>query len=430
MSGTTVGIVREWKTDLERRSPLVPEDLGRLVAGGLAFRVEPSPHRVFPDAEFAAAGATISDDLSSCDFLIGIKEMPVERMQPGKPHLFFSHTIKGQAYNMPMLKRILEQGCSLLDYELVADDAGRRLIFFGRQAGQAGMINSLWTLGRRLRALGVANPFSALEQAKDCASLADALEQLGRVADEIEKGALPERIRPFVCGISGTGNVSQGAQEVFEALRPLRLTPEECLAGKAAENPDRAHLVVFDEESMVRRKDGGPFALQDYYDHPELYEGRFADYLDHLNVLVAGNYWDARYPRLVTRADVAKRCAAGSSPRLLVIGDVSCDPEGGIEVTLEPTYPDRPSYVYDPGRDAIDRDLAGPGLAIMACEILPTELPRDSSRVFSEALSEFLPAVAGADWSRPLERLGLPAPFQRAVIAHRGELAPAWAHLL
>ncbi|MCB9833961.1 MAG: hypothetical protein H6807_15985 [Planctomycetes bacterium] len=430
MTGKRLAIVREWKTELERRCPLVPATVRELVAAGIEVLVEPSPVRIHGDQEFVAAGARLVDDPGQADFLLGIKEMPIEKIQAGKPHLFFSHTIKQQPYNMPLLRQVLDRGATLLDYELVTDERGRRMVFFGRQAGQAGMINTLWTLGQRLLALGIANPFDQLRQARRYDSLAEALAAVAAAGRRVADEGLPAIIDPLVIGITGTGNVSGGAQEVLAILEPERITAEELLRGDATAGADRIRYVVFDEASMVRRRDGGAFVLQEYYDRPEFYEGRFADYLPFLGALVVGNYWDPRYPRLVTRADVAELCRPGGEPSLLVIGDVSCDPEGGVEVTLEPTLPDAPSYVYSPASESISSGFEGEGLAIMACEILPTELPRDSSRVFSEALQPFLPALLAADWSQTLDRLDLPGPFQRAVIAHQGRLAPRWAHLL
>ena len=145
-----LGIRREDKNEWERRAPLAPDAVSRLVAQGVEVLVEPSPRRIFTDLEYARAGARIAPDLSACTLVLGVKEIPPARFRPGGAYCFFSHTIKGQPYNMGMLARLRELGCTLLDYELVKDDQGRRLIFFGRHAGLAGMLDSLWALGRRL----------------------------------------------------------------------------------------------------------------------------------------------------------------------------------------------------------------------------------------------------------------------------------------
>jgi alpha-aminoadipic semialdehyde synthase len=142
-------------------------------------------------------------------------------------------------------------------------------------------------------------------------------------------------------------------------------------------------------------------------------------------VLLNTIYWEPRYPRLVTRAWIA----ANRDPKLQVIGDISCDYEGGVELTLEPTYPDAPCYVYDPARDAVQPGVSGPGLVIMAVDNLPCELPRESSDHFSRLLREMVPALAAADWSAAFAELDLPPHLKKAVIVHRGELTPAYRHL-
>jgi len=93
--------------------------------------LQPSEIRVFSEEEYVRAGARVQEDLSPCPVIFAVKEIPQDFFEPGKTYVFFSHTIKGQPYNMPMLKRMLELGCTLIDYEKVTDERGRRLIFFG-----------------------------------------------------------------------------------------------------------------------------------------------------------------------------------------------------------------------------------------------------------------------------------------------------------
>ncbi|MFT7618204.1 MAG: alanine dehydrogenase [Planctomycetota bacterium] len=426
-----IAIVREWKTENERRSPVTPQDVKKLIdESGLAFSVEPSPNRIFPDTDYSGAGAELTSDLDDCDFFVGIKEMPMDKLHAKKPHLFFSHTIKGQEYNMPLLRRMLDLECTLMDFELVRNDEGFRLIFFGRQAGQAGMLNTLWAYGQRQKAKGLETPFTSLTQARFYNDLDDGLMHLEKLSTAAFNTAGSQGPSPIVCGITGTGNVSKGAQEVLAVLNPIFISPSELLAGKAKENPDRVHQVIFDEPDMVRRKDGSTFDMDEYHTKPELYESAFADHLDHLSMIVTGHFWDVQFPRLVTKDDVAALFERTSDPNLQVIGDVSCDPEGGIEVTLKATYPDNPCYVYHSQSRTMTDGFEGEGLVIMAVEILPTELALDSSQVFSKALRDFLPDVLNTDFSASFESLGLPAPFKRAVIAHQGQLVPEWQHLL
>lgn len=146
----TIGIRREDKNEWERRVPLTPAQVARLVQQQLPIMVQPSSIRAFADDSYAAAGTIVQEDLAAADIILAIKEIPLELLQPYKTYLFFSHTIKGQAHNMPLLRRLLELNCQLIDYERIVDQQNRRLIFFGEHAGLAGMVETLRTLGQRL----------------------------------------------------------------------------------------------------------------------------------------------------------------------------------------------------------------------------------------------------------------------------------------
>lgn len=424
--GNLIGIRREDKSRWERRAPLTPLDVCELVEGhGIGFVVQPSEIRIFSDDEYRGSGARVEENLSGCDVILAIKEIPAGLLLPGKAYVFFSHTIKGQPQNMPMLKRLMELGCELLDYEKVVDTRGRRLLFFGRFAGMAGMIDTLWALGRRLAGEGISNPFEEVEQAHQYGSLEAVRTGFARVAERIEGEGLPEAVCPLGVGIAGYGNVSGGAQEVLDLLPVREVSPEElCQVGSGERNV--LYKVVFKEEHMVRpRSAEDRFELQDYYRHPEKYAAAFADYLPYLTVLVNCIYWDERYPRLVTREGL-KRFYGESGPRLRAIGDISCDIEGAIECTLKVMQPDDPVFTYDPLSGKITDGYEGAGTVVMAVDHLPCELARDSSEEFSGALKKFMPALARADFSVSLDELDLPGELKAALIVHHGKLAPPY----
>jgi saccharopine dehydrogenase (NAD+, L-lysine-forming) len=425
-----IGIRREDKDAWEARVPLTPDDLGGLVRAGVAeFVVQPSARRVFREHDYARAGARIDEDLSGCDVVLAVKEVPRELFLPGRTYAFFSHTIKGQPYNMDMLRRLMELDCQLLDYERITDEDGRRLIFFSRFAGLAGAIDSLWALGRRLEWEGLKpNPFAVLTQTHRYPRLEAALEAVREVGGRIAADGLPDALSPFVIGITGYGNVSRGAQEVVDALGAVALGPERL--GAPTEDAAPVAKVVFRECDMVeRREPSRPFDLEEYYRRPELYTGAFERHLPHVSLLLNCVYWDAPYPRLVTRAAVRRLFAAPSPPRLRVIGDISCDIEGSVELTVRETAIDAPFYVYDPESGDVRDGVEGRGLVVLAVGNLPCELSRESSEAFSAALSPFIPALAVADFSRPLERVVLPPELRRAQILHHGALTPAYEYL-
>ncbi len=424
-----IGIRREDKSRFEARVPLVPADVAQLVAEcGVALSIEPSDNRAFPAEEFRRSGAAVTADLSDCDVIFGVKEIPQHAFVPGKAYVFFSHTIKGQPHNMPMLRRMMELGCTLIDYERIVDERGRRLVFFGHFAGLAGMIDTLWTLGRRLEFEGIANPFSAIRQAREYRDLAHAMPEVAKVGRTIQSEGLPPEVDPLVCGFAGYGNVSQGAQEVYKLLGVRQVDPADL-----ATLPDSARgcfSVVFREEHLVRRADASqPFELQEYYDHPERYRPAFRPYLDHLTLLVNCIYWDSKYPRLVTCDDLRELFGGPTPPRLRVIGDITCDIGGSIESTVRATDPGEPVYGYEPATGRTLNGVEGNGPVVLAIDALPCELPVDASMYFSKSLRGFIPAIAKADFSGDLATSGLPPELQRATILYRGRLTPAYEYL-
>ena len=428
----TTGIRHEDKYGPERRAPLVPKDVRMLnFRHSIPFKVEASPKRVFTHREYEAAGAEVAGDLSGCDIILGVKEMPVGYFRKDKLYVCFSHVIKGQSQNMPMLQSLMDAGATLIDYERILDDQGRRLIFFGRHAGIAGMINTLWTVGQRLKVLGKPNPFEKVRQAATYDSLEKAKADIRRAGEDLLANGLPEGTGPLLFAVTGDGNVSQGALEIMDLLPVERITADMLARDNSrqlCDDPRKTYLVnLIPADYMVHRK-GKAFDLADYIAHPDAYESRFEHFLEPVDVLVNGIYWDEKYPRLVTRKWLKDRDERGLL-RLSVIGDITCDPGGSIECTVKATGIEDPVYVYDPSTGYHIMGFEGPGLAVMAVDILPSELPRESSEHFSRLLSPWIPALANADYQVPFDRLQLPAELKRAVIVHNGRLTPDYAYL-
>jgi len=428
-----IGIRRETKGPWERRSPLVPQAIRRLTRDrGLEVVVQPSARRVFPDKEFVRAGAIVSDDLSTAQVVLGIKEIPTHLLEPRTAYLFFSHVIKGQRYNMPMLARLLELGCTLVDYEKVCDDTGRRLIFFGRFAGLAGMIDALWAFGQRLAWEGTDTPFAELKPAHGYDSLAEAQAAIRKAGEAVLARGLPAGLAPLIVGITGYGNVARGVREILAELPTTEITPEQVADASTGRIPSPSGIfqVTYQERHVVRPREADhTFDLEDYYAHPGRYRGCFAPHLEHLTVLVNCNYWDHRYSRLVKLDHLRALWARPHPPRLRVIGDLSCDIEGSVECTVRATDPGDPVYVWDPDSGEVTSGVAGRGPVVLAVDILPAELPRDASEAFSNILMPYIPALAAADFGRDFSDLALPPELKRAVIVHRGELTPAYRYL-
>ena len=426
-----VAIRREDKNIWERRAPLIPEQVGELIGEhGLSFVVQRSDIRTFSDAEFREVGAEVGDDLSGCPVVLGIKEIPEAAFLPRHTYIFFSHVIKGQRHNMPMLRRMMELGCSLIDYEKMTDEAGRRIVFFGRFAGIAGMVDTLAGLGERLETRGMQTPFSRVRLAHEYGRVDLAKAAIAEVGRDVVELGLPAELSPFVVGVTGYGHVAKGAWEMLDAMGATEVEPVDLPALAAKGDRRTVYRVMFREEHMVEPKEiGHRFDLKEYYSQPELYRSEFEAHLPHLSALVNCIYWEARYPRLVTKEWLKQAFAGGHEPKLAAIGDISCDIEGSIEATLKTTEPGEPFYVYHPETGTVRDGVEGDGMLLMTVDNLPCEVPFDASREFGVALVPFVPAIARTDFGRPLERLDLPGPIRRALILHRGKLTPEYSYL-
>jgi len=288
----------------------------------------------------------------------------------------------------------------------------------------------LWSLGKRLSYYGLETPFLHIRQAKTYNSLLEVEHAILETGEMIRKGGLSHLNYPLVVGLTGSGNVSRGACEILELLPVEKITANSLLELKQSGDWDhrKVYMVVFTENEMVKRSDPAKaFDLQDYYKNPSGYQNDFEQYLDKMSLLVNGTYWDERYPRLVTKQYLKENYHEGHP--LKVIADISCDLNGSVECTGFCTKPDDPVFTYLPESDQAVMGFDHPGLLIMAVDILPSELPKDSSVGFSTALVPFIKHLIKADFSLPFASLNLPETVKKAVILYHGELTPSFEYL-
>lgn len=444
-----IGIRHEDLYTRERRAPLIPEHVNYLVQKkNIDIIVQKSDKRVFTDAEYLKAGARISPDLKECRIILGVKEVPVNDFEKGKTYVNFSHVVKGQAYNMPRLKKMMELECNLIDYEKITDEQGHRVIFFGYHAGLAGMINSLWALGIRLKERGIETPFLRIKQAHTYNSLAEAQQEISEVGLVIAEEGLPEEILPLTIGFTGYGHVSQGAQEILGLLPVKEISPEKLLMlkNRKCSPKNLLYKVVFHQEHIAQHKEGKPFDKADYYRNPANYSSVFETYLPGLTVLMNCMYWEPRFPKLMTKEAVSRLFAEKETnkeveslpavqptqslyPKLTVIGDITCDPDGSIEITHKGTEIEDPLFVYNPDTQMQTMGYKGPGLLVMAVHILPSELPREASASFSNTLIHYLKPIVDCDFDESFSDLELPKPIKKALILHNGNFTPDYQYL-
>lgn len=395
---TNIGIIREGRVPADRRTPLSPLQCKELKNKFLDIDifVQPSPHRCFADAEYEAEGILLKEDLSDCDVLLGIKEVPISMLIPNKLYFFFSHTIKKQHYNRPLLQAILKKNITLIDYETLTNPKGERLVAFGRYAGLVGTYNALWTYGRRF----------GLYELKRAYQCFDKIE----VFEELKKVKLP----PVKIALTGGGRVVNGAMELLEKANIRKVSPQDYLQITDFAEPVYTQLRSADYHV---RKDGKLFVAADFYKNPQDFESAFQPYTKVTDLLIACAYWHPQAPKLFTAAEMQQPDFGIS-----VVADLTCDIDGSIPCTQRPTTIQDPIYDYNPFAQQIEPPLTKQGnLTVMAIDNLPTEMPRDASTDFGNMMIErVFPHLFGQDSE------GI---IGRAIIAKMGELSSNFSYL-
>ncbi|NWF90001.1 MAG: hypothetical protein HXY50_11140 [Ignavibacteriaceae bacterium] len=422
-----IGIRRENKNKWEARTPLIPEDVKFLIDKyKLRAIVQPSKIRAFKDDEYLNVGAELDEDLNHADLIFGVKEVPEELILNNKTYVYFSHVIKGQPHNMPMLKTLMKKNCNLIDYERIVDESNRRLIFFGRYAGKAGIIETLHAFAQKLKLNGISTPLENIKQPYQYNSLNEAISAIKEIGNEITVKGFPENISPIVFGFAGYGNVSQGAQEVFDLLPIKTVQPEELIPSYNELKSERNHFikVVFKEEHTVKRKEGR-FDLKEYFTEPEKYESNFNQFIPYLDVLVNCILWTNKNPRLITKNFLSNY----PNVKLKVIGDISCDLLGGIEITNDITDPANPCYTYFPSTNSYKDAITKDGISVMAIDNLPCEFPKEASAEFSHVLKNYVYEIYHADFGKSFDELELSYPIKKALILHKGKLTKDYLYL-
>ncbi|KAI8872471.1 hypothetical protein GQ42DRAFT_174340 [Ramicandelaber brevisporus] len=423
-----IGIRREDKNRWERRVALTPELVKELIAEtGTSVIVQPSSNRIFNDDAYAAAGAIIKEDLTDADVILGIKEVPASKLIPDKTYIMFSHTHKGQRYNLPLLQTFLNKRNRIIDYELMTDEqSGSRLVLFGRHAGFAGMIDGFHGLGQRMLGMGYGTPFLNIGMTYTYRTLADAKNAVAIAGQAIAAEGLPRDFNPVTFVFTGNGNVSQGAQEVFKHLPHEYVSPADLkyiATDKSVSNKKVYAAEVTDEDYAVRKDDMKSFDRAEYRAKPELYTSVFHDKIaPHTTMLINGIFWDDKFPRLLTTEQLrAIQANPELKNRMLTISDISCDYNGSLEFMDHASTMDKPFFYMDAINGKQHLDVEGKGVQIMSIDNLPTELPLESSQHFSSSLRPFIKEIVNNNFDHTVVR--------RAIITENGKLKPQHEHL-
>jgi saccharopine dehydrogenase (NAD+, L-lysine forming) len=393
-----LGVVREGKTPPDKRVPLTPQQCVEVVKRfpDVEVFVQKSPIRAFADHEYADLGVTLSDDLSHCDILIGVKEVKIDDLIPGKTYLFFSHTFKKQPYNRKLLKAILNKKIRLVDYEVLTYPQGGRVIGFGRYAGIVGAYNGLLAFGKKLGTF-------KLKPANECFDRKE-------VEEELKKVILPT---DFKLVLTGLGRVGNGAREIVKLLNIKEVSPEDFL-NEDYEYPVFTHL---DVEHYNATNDGSPFDRHEFFNDPTDYHSTFGPYSQKAQLYMACHFWASQSPIIFSETD-----AQHPDCSIKVIADISCDIDGPIVSTIRPSTIADPHYGYNPQTkqevDFMDKNAIG----VMAIDNLPCELPRDASKDFGgELIEKVFPHLFGRDEDKII--------WRATETLLSGELAPHFEYL-
>ncbi|MDX1543265.1 MAG: NAD(P)-dependent oxidoreductase, partial [Christiangramia sp.] len=359
-----------------------------------SFKVESSDIRIFSDDEYKAAGFEVSDDVSDCDVLLGVKEVPIPALMENKKYFFFSHTIKKQPYNRDLLREILEKNIELYDHEVIIDQKGARLIGFGRYAGLVGAYNGI-------RGIGLKEKLFELPKAENLPDLDAMLAELDKV-----------KIPAYKFVLTGSGKVAHGAREILEHLKIKQVTPDTYLENEFSE-PVFCHIDVLD---YAKRKDGATGSRKEFYKVPENYDSDFMKFARTSDVFIAGHFYGQGAPVFYSKEDVKQK-----DFRIKYVADISCDIAGPIASTIRPSTIADPFYGYDPETGSETAFMDPKSIAVMAVDNLPCELPKDASEGFGKM---FLEKVMPAFFNNDKEGI-----LGRARMTKDGKLTPLYSYL-
>ena len=390
-----IGLIREGKIPVDNRVALTPAQCKWLVKHFVDVQivVQPSPHRCFIDEEYIQAGIPVTEDLSACNWLLGIKEIPVTQLLTNKNYLFFSHTKKKQAYNQNLFHQLMDKGNTLVDYECLEHNDGQRIIGFGFFAGIVGAHNGIMAYGNRTGAY-----------------------HLGRVAEvkdyrELIHTYFGLKLPPIKIAVTGSGRVAHGILEIMNLMDVQEVEPDEFL-DRDFQYPTYVHLKGND---LYRHQTTGKYNRDDFHAHPDQYTCTFHQYCAYTDILMNGIYWEPGIPRLFSMEDVKRPYF-----RISTIADITDDRQGSVPCNLGDGSIDDPIYGINKITGQKVKPYQKDTIDLMAVGNLPNELPRDASRYFGEQLIKYVLDDI---------RIGGSEKIERATILKDGQLTHQFSYL-
>ena len=368
-----IGILREEKVPADKRVPLTPKHCRKMLDTypNLELSVQRSNIRCFSDDMYVAEGIDIVEDLSDCDVLLGVKEVPLESLIANKTYFYFSHTIKEQSYNRDLLLKMLDLNISMVDYEVLKNKEGERLLGFGRYAGVVGAYNGFLAYGLKSEKYN-------LKAAHNCEDRVEMENEMSKIE------LLNEKII-----VTGNGRVGNGVMEILKKSNIREVTKSDFL-NKTFNEAVFVHLNFMDYNIKI---DGSFTIQQEFFNNPELFKSSFMDFAKHADIFIAGHYYSSGSPYLFTRLD-----AKSSDFNLQVVADISCDINGPVACTIKPSTISNPIYGYNKQSEKEVDFRTENSIAVMAVDNLPCELPKDASEDFGdEMVDKILPLLLVKD---------------------------------
>lgn len=391
-----IGIIKEGKTPPDSRIPMAPQTIKSINGrSDVKIVVAPSPNRCFKDNEFESLGIPLESDLNDCEVLMGVKEVPIDQLIANKTYFFFSHTIKKQAYNQKLLQAVVDKNITLIDYEVLTNEKGARLIAFGRFAGMVGAHNALWTYAQRTKTFELA-------RMKDCFDY-----------EEAKKGYASIKFPTIKIIITGGGRVANGAAEVLRDMGIKEVNKKDYLTKQFEE----AVFTQVDTLDYILAKNGKDYAVEDFYKNPLDYVCAFQSFWTKSDVMINGIYWDNKAPAFFTLEDMKR-----DDFNIQVIADVTCDiaPVSSIPSTLKASTIADPVFGFDPKSSAIVEPYDLKCIDMMTIDNLPNEMPRDASEAFGKMFNKYILNELLDNESQVI---------QRATIVQNGKLGPFFQYL-
>jgi saccharopine dehydrogenase (NAD+, L-lysine forming) len=391
-----IGILREGKNPPDKRVVLSPNQCAQFIQQytDVDLVVQPSPIRCFSDDQYLSTGINMQEDLSDCDIIMGVKEVPIKDLIAEKTYLYFSHTIKEQHYNRKLLKKMLELNIKMVDYEVLTDINGKRIIGFGRYAGIVGCYNGFLAIGKRtgtfdLKPAYICNDRKEMEL-------------------ELKKIILPK----MKIIITGAGRVGNGILELINIIGIKEVSKDDFLN----KDFDEAVFVHLNTMDYNKRIDGKEESKSDFYSNPKEYKSDFMKFAKQAEFFIAGHYYAADSPFLFNRVD-----AKSKDFKIRTVADISCDINGPVASTIRCSSITDPIYGYNPETESEDDFRKQDVITVMAVDNLPCELPKDASIGFGQnLLTDIMPNLIGDDLYNVIER---------ATICENGKLKNSYRYL-